>query len=314
MRFLFALFVLALAGCSTLPPQPVKRIALTFDDVPRARGAFFTPDVRTAKIVEGLKKARVRQAAFFVTPGNLATPDGTGGEQRIVAYVAAGHVIANHSYDHRHLTEVTAADYVADIDRAAAWLKGRAGFRPWFRFPFLNEGRADKAKRDFVRAALKARGLRNGYVTVDGADWNMENLTITAARSGQTIDMSALRRLYVETMVEAADFNDALARRTLGRSPAHVLLLHESDLAALFIGDLAAGLRAAGWTIVTADEAYADPLSAAIPDVPSAQGTLTEALAWEKGLPEPRWFERASPRVADPLYAERVLGQSPAAR
>ena len=99
-----------------------------------------------------------------------------------------------------------------------------------------------------------------------------------------------------------------LARRTLGRSLAHVLVLHETDLAALFITDLVPGLRKAGWTVVTADEAYRDPLGKALPDVPSAQGTLTEALAWEKGLPEPRWYDRASPRSADPLFNQRVLG------
>jgi nucleoside-diphosphate-sugar epimerase len=68
-------------------------------------------------------------------------------------------------------------------------------------------------------------------------------------------------------------------------------------------------LKATGWKIVTADEAYADPLGSAQPDVPSTQGTLTEALAWEKGLPAPRWYDRSSQKVADPLFRQRVLGE-----
>ncbi len=309
MRRLFACLAALLLAAS--PAFAQKRIALTFDDVPRARGAFFTPDERTARLIAALKLARVRQAAFFVTPGNLARPDGVGGEQRINAYVRAGHVIANHSFSHQPLLTTATADYIADIDRAEAWLNGRNGRRPWFRFPFLNEGRGDKVKRDSVRAALKARGLRNGYVTVDGSDWNLEALTATAVAAGKSVDMAALRNLYVETMVEAADFNDRLARQTIGRSPAHVLLLHETDLAALFISDLVEGLRKAGWKIVTADQAFADPIGRAMPDVPSAQGTLTEALAWEKGLPAPRWYDGASPRVADPIFARRVLKETP---
>lgn len=171
-RVLVLVFALLTAGCATITSSPSssKRIALTFDDVPRAKGAFFTPDERTLRLIAGLRRARVEQAAFFVTPGNLAKPDGVGAEQRIALYVADGHVIANHSYSHRHLTAVSAADYIADIDRAEVWLRGREGYRPWFRFPFLNEGRADKTKRDAVRAALQVRGLRNGYVTADGAD------------------------------------------------------------------------------------------------------------------------------------------------
>ncbi|WP_300974134.1 polysaccharide deacetylase family protein [Sphingomonas sp. LHG3406-1] len=308
-RLLLALLALVLAAA---PAEAAKRIALTFDDVPRGRGAFLTPDERTERLIAGLKKGRVGQAAFFVNPGNLSTPDGAGGERRIAAYVRAGHVIANHSFSHPALSETGAADYVADIDRAEAWLEGRPGRRPWFRFPFLNEGRADKAKRDAVRAALDARGLRNGYVTADGADWNMEALTIAAAKAGKRMDMAALRKLYVETMVGAAEYNDRLARKVLGRAPVQVLLLHETDLAALYIADLAAGLRKAGWTIVSADEAYRDPIGTLRPDVPSAQGTLTEALAWEKGLPAPRWYDRADPKVADLLFARRVLHEEPA--
>ena len=287
-----------------------KRIALSFDDVPRQRGAFFTPDERTERLIRGLRQARVRQALFFVTPGNLASPDGAGGERRIEAYVRAGHVLGNHSFAHRPLSGITAAEYIADIDQAQRWLQGRNGVRPWFRFPFLNEGRADKTKRDAVRTALAQRGLRNGYVTADGADWNIEALTTAAVRHGKQVDMAALRDLYVETMVGAAEYNEALSRRLLGQSPVQMLLLHETDLAALFTPDLATALRKAGWRIVSADEAYRDPIGRLQPDVPSAQGTLTEALAWERGVPAPRWYERVDPKVGTPLFEQRVLKES----
>jgi hypothetical protein len=144
-------------------------------------------------------------------------------------------------------------------------------------------------------------------VTIDGSDWNMEALTVDAVKAGKTIDMDALRTLYVETMVEAADFADGLAQKTWGRQPAQVILLHETDLAALFIADLAAALRKDGWTIITADEAYADPISRLAPDVPSANGTLVELAAWEKGIPEPRWYERNNTDLANRLFSERVL-------
>jgi len=306
------LAALLIAGCATASadgPQ-TRRIALTFDDVPRSPGAFFTPDERTRRLIAGLREAGVRQAAFFVNPGHLEQPFGQEGEERIADYVRAGHVIANHSWSHPHLNATTAEAYLADIDRAEQWLRDREGRRPWFRFPFLDEGGADKGKRDAVRAGLRARGLQNGYVTVDGSDWNMEQLTIDAVRAGRTIDMAALRRLYVETMVGAGDFYDDLGRRTLGRSPAHVLLLHETDLAALYIVDLVRALRRNGWEIVTADEAFADPIAQAMPDTPSAQGTLIEAIAWERGLPEPRWYERNDVAIANALFARRVLKEA----
>ncbi len=56
-------------------------------------------------------------------------------------------------------------------------LKLKRGYRPWLRFPQLDEGGSDKAKRDAVRAGMKARGIRHGYVTADGWDWYMESET-----------------------------------------------------------------------------------------------------------------------------------------
>jgi peptidoglycan/xylan/chitin deacetylase (PgdA/CDA1 family) len=307
LRWLIAALLLVFAAA---PAAAEKRIALTFDDVPRGHGAFFTPDQRTIRLIAALHQAGVKQAAFYVVPGQIGHDDGVGGEERIAAYVAAGHVIADHSFTHRHLSELTVADYIADVDQAEAWLKGREGRRPWFRYPFLDEGQEDKAKVVGVRAALKARGLHNGYATVDGSDWNIESLTADAVKAGKTIDMNALRDLYVETMVGAADFADKLALKTWRRQPAQVIVLHETDVAALYVADLVRALRRDGWTIITADEAYADPISKLAPNVPSANGTLVELAAWEKGIPEPRWYERNDMNLANRLFAERVLHET----
>lgn len=288
-----------------------KRIALSFDDVPRQRGPFFTPDERARRLIRQLRAVRAPQAAFFVVPGQLEDDDGAGGERRIAAYVRAGNVIANHTFSHPHLSEMDAAAYLVDIDAAERWLHGRRGYRPWVRFPFLDEGGPDKAKRDALRAGLAARGLRNGYVTAESSDWNIEALTAAAVKAGKPIDRAALRDLYVTWHVEAADFADGLMQKTIGRQPIHVMLLHETDLAALYIGDLIKALRQDGWTVVSADEAYADSLGQLVPDAPSAIGTLTEALAWEKGLPAPRWYRNNNTVLAANAFAERVLHERP---
>jgi peptidoglycan-N-acetylglucosamine deacetylase len=305
MRAFIASLSALLVASAPAPAQ--KRIALSFDDIPRHQGAFMTPDERSKRLVAALKRAKVKQAVFFLNPSKLSETQGQGGEARITAYVRAGHVIANHSNTHPALTTVSTQDYLADIDAAESWLKGRAGYRPWFRFPFLNEGRKDKVKRDAIRAGLAARGLRNGYVTVDAADWHIDDLTISAMKAGKAIDMAALRDFYIARHVEAANFNEVLAVKTLARAPAHVMLLHETDIAALFIEDLVQALRKDGWTIISVDEAYRDPIGKLMPDVPSAQGTLTEALAWEKGLPAPRWYSLLDTNMVSVRFQAEVL-------
>ncbi len=305
---LFAFMMAALLFASAAHAD--KLIALSFDDVPRHQGAFLGVDERAVKLIATLERAGVEQAVFFLNPDKLMQEQGKGGEDRIAAYVAAGHVIANHSNTHPSLNSVSAEVYLADIEAAELWLKGRPGYRPWFRYPYLHEGGQDKAKRDAVRAGLKARGLRNGYVTVDASDWNIDDMANAAARAGKKIYMTALRNFYVQRHVEAANFYDQLAIKTLGRSPVHVMLLHETDMAAMFIGELVNELRKDGWRIVTADQAFRDPIGKRTNfDTPSAQGTLTEMLAWQKGIPAPRWYEFNNGKKLVSKFRQEVLGE-----
>lgn len=293
------------ADSAAVPPVAAKRIALTFDDVPRGAGAFLSPNDRAGMLLTAFQNAGVQQVAFFVNPSRVGPNNGS--LPMIDAYVSAGHVIADHTYTHPRLSGTSAAAYLADIDRAEAWLKGRPGYRPWLRFPFLDEGGRDKAKRDAVRAGLAARGMRDAYVTIDGSDWNIEAQAIAAKRAGREMDLSALRDLYVETMVQSADFSDALFRRAIGRSPPHVMLLHETDIAAMFMPDLIRALRRDGWEIVTIDSAYADPIYRSLPNPPIAAGTLPEMLAWDHHVTGMRWFDRNDVKVGDALFRDRVL-------
>jgi peptidoglycan/xylan/chitin deacetylase (PgdA/CDA1 family) len=259
-----------------------------------------------------LRRAGVRQAAFFVNPGHLEQPWGPGGEVRIARYVRAGHVVANHSYSHPSLSRVGAEAFLADIDRATAWLRDRPGYRPWFRYPFLDEGtrasQPDLAVRDAVRAGLVQRRLLNGYVTVDSYDWYLDFLAGQARTAGRELDMAALRDLFVQIVVETAEFQDRLARETLNRRPVQVMLMHEADVTTLFLADAVRALRARGWRVATMDEAYRDPIARVTPETRYLGGGRLTAIAAAAGR-APR--DLAPPLNEEPeilrLFNERVL-------
>ena len=258
-----------------------RRIALTFDDAPRGDGPFLSGEERTDRLIAALADVGAEGSMIFVTTENLDAT-GVSGAARIRSYVDAGHVLGNHSHDHMWLWKNDADTYVADIDAASGKLAAFDSVAPYFRFPFLDEGR-EVEKRDAVRAALADRGLSNGYVTVDNYDWYMVSLASEAQKAGHDVDMDDLRDAYVELLVGAVEFYDAMAIETLGRSPAHTLLLHENDLAAMFVDDLVRALQARGWTIVPALEAYEDPISQYEPDTLFLGQGRIAAMAQEAG-------------------------------
>ena len=289
--FFLSFACIGLSGCT--PPASdapsldrEKRIALTYDDAPLGAGPMFSGKERTRALIAQLDTVKTGPVAMFVTTGGFDSP---GGRERVKAYADAGHLIANHSHSHMWAGRVTAEAYIADIDLAEKNLTGFKHRRAWYRFPYLDEGaqgrdEPDFEKRDRLRRALSARSLKNGYVTVDTYDWHLDRLWQAAVKNGEYVDMQALSKVYSDMILDAANHYDDMAKTVLGRRPAHVLLLHENDLAARFTIDAVKALRADGWIIIHPDEAFADPLADLIPETGfSGQGRLA-ALAADAGL------------------------------
>lgn len=281
---IFMIGLALMAGLAALAaaqdPTPRGRIALSFDDAPRGQGPVYSGAERAEALIETLRAVNAPPVVFFVKTEGLETEEGRA---RIRAYGEAGHLIANHTNSHDWLSRTDIDAYLADIDLAETRLDGMPNRRPWFRFPYLDEG-TPREKRDAVRTALTERGLRNGYVTVDNYDWYIESLWQSAVRDGRDVDEQALGAAYVDMLIGAVEFYDALAITALGRSPDHVILLHENDLAARFAGDLIEALRARGWTLVSPDEAYADPIAAIEPETLMTRQGQIGALAVEAGI------------------------------
>lgn len=269
-----------------------KKIALTFDDAPRGQGPVMSGEMRTDMLIRRLFEARAVPSAFFVTTGGFE--NGIEGQERIEAYAAAGHLIANHSHSHMWLHRTDTDAYIADLDEAERRLARFENRRPWFRFPFLDEGRDDIEKRDALRLALAERDLKSGYVTVDTYDWHIDRQWSEAVKDGKSVNLAALREVYVAMIVEAAEHYAEMSEEWLDRQPAHVLLLHENDLAAFFIHDAVKALREAGWEIISPDEAFADPIAAQLPETTFSGMGRVSALAADRGATGAEVFDHWS--------------------
>jgi peptidoglycan/xylan/chitin deacetylase (PgdA/CDA1 family) len=256
-----------------------QQIAITFDDAPTSDGPVFTGKERTERILNQLKKEKIAQVSFFVITGNI----NEAGKKRLMQYVNAGHLLGNHTHSHQWIHLLGVKGYLKDIRTADSILRTMNGFVPWFRYPFLDEGKS-KPVRDSIRSALKELNLSNGYVTIDNYDWYINALLKKAVSERKKINYDKLRSVYIDHLWNSIQYYDKIAQQVLGRSPRHVLLLHENDLAAYFLSDLIQFLRNKGWKIISPADAYKDPIAQQIPDVLfNGQGRVA-AIAREKGM------------------------------
>jgi peptidoglycan/xylan/chitin deacetylase (PgdA/CDA1 family) len=263
-------------------PAAAQEIAITIDDAPRSDGQLMTGERRTRTLITSLKNAGVDDVLIFVTTSHI---NDQWDKLRLRRYTDAGFHLANHSHTHLSADRVDVDTYLKDFDIADGILRTYDNFLPLYRYTFLHEGNtADK--RDRIRDHLQTRGYRNGYVTVDNYEWYMDALLQRALKEGRTVDYDKLRDVYVEVMWGAIRFYDNIARESIGRSPRHVLLVHENDITALFIGDLVRYLRSKGWKIISPRHAYDDPIASDVPDVLfNNQGrvaAIARARGWEK--------------------------------
>ena len=267
---------------SPLLAQTRPRVAITMDDV---QWQTIPEDRRPEAEDRLLMHLRKTRAFLFAVGRNV---DNASGSTILKRWSAAGHRIGNHTYNHQALLgKVTPDEFEADILRNEGVLQSYSGFRKWFRFPALKEGRT-RELRDRFRSFLVKHGYRNGAVTIDASDWyyNQRLLARIAAQPG--FDVTLYRQPYLDHIWDRAQFYDQLSRDALGRSVAHTLLIHYNLLNSLFLGDLLAMFRAKGWAIVDAEEAFSDKVFTRAPDTAPAGESLIWALAKETGNFETR--------------------------
>lgn len=279
MRYFLKLFTASILLLSFF--SEAREIALTFDDAPTPDSALMSGVERTDKLIAALKQAKVPDALIFVKADYINPQSAI----RLRQYVDAGFHLASHSFAHQSANQLSVDDYALDAYKAHLALKPFANVLNFHRFPYLHYGK-NLAEINQLQGLLGELGYKDGYVTVDNFDWYISALITKAAEEKKVIDYEKARDFYVNSLYESIEFYDAIAQRTLKRSPGHVLLLHENDAAALFIGDLIQHLRNKGWKIISPQQAYKDPIAKKFPQVVFHKQGRVAAIANSKGTPE----------------------------
>jgi peptidoglycan/xylan/chitin deacetylase (PgdA/CDA1 family) len=281
----------------TLEPGAARELALTFDDAPVEDSVFFKTHQRTQELIRKLKDLHV--PPVFVFANGCRRPDAASVVEQLRAFRRRGDFVENHTCNHVRLDDVGPAAFIKDAEKNDKILSPLFEGQKFFRFPYSNEG-TDVLARDQIRQWLESNHYRNGFFSIDDADYLFSFKII---EKGKIPDKNRLRSLFVHYLMGAVAFYDDLAVKTLGYSPKHVMLLHVRDATVLFVDDFIKELRSQKWTIIDPREAYKDPLYSMHPKNTFTGFGIIAQLAFEK-TGKKVWFGHDDDIQAD---IDRVL-------
>ena len=263
-------------------PLSAQRIALSLDDAPYLRPSPLMAAPAQHQAMQAALRNRKVQAILFANGVNGG--DSPEGRAILQSWGEAGHLLANHSYSHWDLNsdQVSLEAYEKDILREEALISDLPGFTRRYRYPYLRAGNTE-ARRDGCYAFLKVHGYAIGHVSIDTADWLLDERLRKRLEKDPGADLAPYRELYLKHLWACARFYDAWSREVFGREIPHVLLLHCRLLNGLFLGDVLDFFRAKGWVWTAPAAVFADPVFALMPKNLPGGEAITDAVSAERG-------------------------------
>ncbi|WP_417800902.1 polysaccharide deacetylase family protein [Tenacibaculum sp.] len=251
-----------------------QSISFTFDDGTLGDRPGYSFEKWNALLLQKLKDNNVKATLFVTGRGK----DSERGKYLLESWNNDGHSIANHTYTHPNYNnpKVTFEQFKNELLKNDSLIKQYSNYQKYFRFPYLKEGNT-KEKVEAFRKFLTEQHYKNGYVTIDASDWYIDSRLIKKLRTDPLFNIDKFRKFYLEHLWSRAQFYEKLAFELTGRHVKHNLLLHHNLAAALFIDDVIQLFKEKGWKVLSAQEAYTDPIYTQIPN--NAGESLIYALA-----------------------------------
>ena len=279
--------IFLLASCATVPAPHSARpeLAITIDDLP-VHGSYppgVTPQQVGAEMIGALKAGGVTGVHGFVN--GVKIDDDPATERVLGGWHAAGMMLGNHGWSHRHLSEMSLADFEHELVKNEAVLARSAGRSDWhwFRYPFLDEGK-DSAQRAGARQVLAGHGYRVAAVSMSFGDWQWTAPYARCVASHDSAAVAELERMYMAAAQEDIEVSRDAAGKIFGRDIPYVLLMHVSAMSAHMMPRLLQLYRSAGFRFVSLPEAESDPAYRSYTDLSLPAPPSPQEMARAKGV------------------------------
>lgn len=261
---LLIVFVLGLIT-SVHGQTQTRTMAVTMDDLPFVRigEGEYVERARpaTAKILAAFKKHKV-QAVGFVNEHMLQDPRRDDRIDLLRQWVKNGMILANHTYSHPDLNNLTVEQYQEEIAKGEVvtrqLMKDRQPYQLYFRHPFTHTGDT-REKKEAIEKFLAARGYKVTPHTIETADWIFNVGYVEALQKGDKALAERLRNEYLDFTIASTEFAEKISPQIFGREIPQLLLIHSNDVTADCLDEMLRRLAARGYKFVTLDKVMADP-------------------------------------------------------
>jgi peptidoglycan/xylan/chitin deacetylase (PgdA/CDA1 family) len=238
ITFVITVSVLVFMNWSDKQCTPQYReIAITIDDLP-------IDSVYFQKIAESLKAHKAPAIGFVIANAvnetNLID---------LKQFLADGFMIGNHSYSHMSLRKNTAADYIADVDKADKILSPLVSGTKYYRYPYLAKARWRKKQRVFDY--LAANHYVIAPVTVDSKDFEFNAELITSKDQNKPEFLSQIKQRYFDFVWQQT----LKAERKQTCNSKQILMLHANQINSYFLNDLLTMYETHGYHFITLKDA-----------------------------------------------------------
>lgn len=258
-----AIGMVAVALATLAPAQVVRRMALTFDDLPgvsQRTSLSVLEDINT-RLLATLRIERIPAVGFVNERGLDIEGEKDARLDLLRKWVSGPFTLGNHTYSHHDVNDVPLDAYQADVLKGEvatrALLKAAGRTLVWFRHPFTHTGPTAEIKRS-LDAFLNEHGYRVAPFTVEAADYAFAAVYDRALMAGDQARADQTMAAYLSHQDAMTAFSEALAFDAFGRDIPQVLLAHVNQLNADAMPELLRRLRARGYMFVTLDSAMED--------------------------------------------------------
>jgi len=237
-------------------------LALTIDDLPVwPHGPY--PDGYTASLIaDKLISALQRHGlpGVFAFSNSKALVKDASLARILDRWVEAGHYVGNHTHSHHIIHDVSAREYMEDIERAtrhlAPWIRRSPG--KYFRY-CLNHWGETEEKRRAVKDHLDTHGYRIAEVTTWFYEWMWDQAFRKCLESRDEDGIPFLRSSFLDFSIAQASFDAKAGEELCGREIRSILLLHNLPFVAEVIDPMLDRLFEEGAQFIPLEEAAGDP-------------------------------------------------------